>query len=206
MMTRLHEFSLSSASYRVRIALNLKDISYESQSYALRRKEHRADAYLALNPAGLVPCLEIDGLRLTQSLAIIEYLDQRVPEPRLIPADPAARARVQAIAQTIACDIHPLNNLRVLQYLDTALGQDEDAQSRWYAHWIEAGFSALEAMLDADPPAPWVAGDGPGLAEICIVPQLFNARRYAVDLTPWPRLVALGERAAELPAFARAAP
>lgn len=205
-MTRLHEFSLSSASYRVRIALNLKDISYESQSYALRREEHRDDAYLALNPAGLVPCLEIDGLRLTQSLAIIEYLDQRVPEPRLIPADPATRARVQAIAQTIACDIHPLNNLRVLQYLENTLGQGAEAQSRWYAHWIKAGFSALEAMLDADPPAPWVAGDRPGLAEICIVPQLFNARRYAVDLGPYPRLVALGERAAGLPAFARAAP
>lgn len=206
MMIRLHEFALSSASYRVRIALNLKSISYESRSYALRLKEHLSETYLALNPAGLVPCLEIDGLRLTQSLAIIDYLDHCFPEPRLIPADPALRARIQAMAQTIACDIHPLNNLRVLQYLEDELEQNEESRARWYAHWIDAGFSALEAMLQTTPPSPWVAGENPGLAEICIVPQLFNARRYKVDLGAYPRLIELGDRAASLPAFASAAP
>ncbi len=205
-MIILHDFALSSASYRVRIALNLKNIVYESRSYALRQGEHRDDAYLALNPAGLVPCLEIDGLRLTQSLAIIEYLDQRVPAPMLIPAEPALRARVQAMALTIACDIHPLNNLRVLQYLEHDLKQDGEARALWYARWIHAGFSALEAMLEADPAAPWIAGDMPGLAEIFIVPQLFNARRFEVDLGAYPRLVELGDRAATLPAFAAAAP
>lgn len=206
MMIRLHEFALSSASYRVRIALNLKNISYESRSYVLRLKEHLSEAYLALNPARLLPCLEIDGLHLTQSLAIIEYLDHAFPEPRLIPADPASRARVQAMAQTIACDIHPLNNLRVLQYLENELKQEEDARTRWYAHWIHAGFSALETILQTNPPVPWTTGDYPGLAEICIVPQLFNARRYKVDLSAYPRLIELGDRAASLPAFASAAP
>lgn len=205
-MALLHEFALSSASYRVRIALNLKDISYESRSYVLRRKEHLDEAYLALNPAGLVPCLEMDGLRLTQSLAIIDYLDRRFPEPRLIPEDPAARARVQAMAQTIACDIHPLDNLRVLQFLKHELGQDDEQRARWYAHWIHTGFSALEAMLRTEPAHPWIAGDNPGLAEICIVPQIYNARRNEVDLGAYPRLVELGDRAARHPAFAKAAP
>lgn len=205
-MIRLHGFALSSASYRVRIALNLKNVLYEGRSYALRKEEHRDPAYLAINPAGLVPCLEIDGLRLTQSLAIIEYLDQRFPCPRLIPADPAARARVQAIAQMIACDIHPLNNLRVLQYLEREQKQDEESRARWYAHWVHTGLAPLEAMLGSLPVTEWIGGDAPGLAEICLVPQLFNARRFDVDLGAYPRIVELGDRAANLPAFAAAAP
>ncbi|WP_016746887.1 maleylacetoacetate isomerase [Rhizorhabdus wittichii] len=205
-MILLHEFALSSASYRVRIALAMKGIAYQSRSYTLRRQEHRSAGYLAINPVGLVPCLEIDGLRLTQSLAIIDYLDQRFPEPRLIPAEPAERARVQAMAQTIACDIHPIDNLRVLHYLEAELGQDEAARNRWYAHWIHAGFEGLEAMARAEAAGPFLTGEAPGLFEICLVPQVFNARRFAVDLSPYGRLVEMADRALALPAFAKAAP
>lgn len=205
-MIRLHDFPLSSASYRVRIALNLKGVAYERRNYVLREGEQRGADYLAINPAGLVPCLEIDGLRLTQSLAIVEYLDSRFPEPRLIPQDPALRARAQAMALTVACDIHPLNNLRVLQFLERDLQQDSEQVNRWYAHWIDLGFSALEAMLEDGPEGPFALGDTVGIADLCLVPQVFNARRFAVDLTPYPRLVAIADRAAALPAFADAAP
>ncbi len=205
-MIRLHDFPLSSASYRVRIALNLKGVAYERRNYVLRGGEQRGADYLAINPAGLVPCLEIDGLRLTQSLAIVEYLDSRFPEPRLIPQDPALRARAQAMALTVACDIHPLNNLRVLQFLERDLQQDSEQVNRWYAHWIDLGFSALEAMLEDGPEGPFALGDTVGIADLCLVPQVFNARRFAVDLTPYPRLVAIADRAAALPAFADAAP
>ena len=205
-MIRLHDFPLSSASYRVRIALNLKGVAYERRNYVLREGEQRGAEYLAINPAGLVPCLEIDGLRLTQSLAIVEYLDSRFPEPRLIPQDPALRARAQAMALTVACDIHPLNNLRVLQFLERDLQQGSEQVNRWYAHWIDLGFSALEAMLEDGPEGPFALGDTVGIADLCLVPQVFNARRFAVDLTPYPRLVAIADRAAALPAFADAAP
>ena len=205
-MIRLHDFPLSSASYRVRIALNLKGVAYERRNYVLRGGEQRGADYLAINPAGLVPCLEIDALRLTQSLAIVEYLDSRFPEPRLIPQDPALRARAQAMALTVACDIHPLNNLRVLQFLERDLQQDSEQVNRWYAHWIDLGFSALEAMLEDGPEGPFALGDTVGIADLCLVPQVFNARRFAVDLTPYPRLVAIADRAAALPAFADAAP
>ncbi len=205
-MIRLHDFPLSSASYRVRIALNLKGVAYERRNYVLRGGEQRGADYLAINPAGLVPCLEIDGLRLTQSLAIVEYLDSRFPEPRLIPQDPALRARAQAMALTVACDIHPLNNLRVLQFLERDLQQGSEQVNRWYAHWIDLGFSALEAMLKDGPEGPFALGDTVGIADLCLVPQVFNARRFAVDLTPYPRLVAIADRAAALPAFADAAP
>jgi len=205
-MIRLHDFPLSSASYRVRIALNLKGVAYERRNYVLRGGEQRGADYLAINPAGLVPCLEIDGLRLTQSLAIVEYLDSRFPEPRLIPQDPALRARAQAMALTVACDIHPLNNLRVLQFLERDLQQGSEQVNRWYAHWIDLGFSALEAMLEDGPEGPFALGDTVGIADLCLVPQVFNARRFAVDLTPYPRLVAIADRAAALPAFADAAP
>ncbi len=205
-MIRLHDFPLSSASYRVRIALNLKGVAYERRNYVLRGGEQRGADYLAINPAGLVPCLEIDALRLTQSLAIVEYLDSRFPEPRLIPQDPALRARAQAMALTVACDIHPLNNLRVLQFLERDLQQDSEQVNRWYAHWIDLGFSALEAMLEDGPEGPFALGDTVGIADLCLVPQVFNARRFTVDLTPYPRLVAIADRAAALPAFADAAP
>lgn len=204
-MIRLHDFSLSSASYRVRIALNLKGIAYERRNYVLREGEQRSPDYLAINPAGLVPCLEIDGLRLTQSLAIVEYLDSRVPEPRLIPQDPALRARAQAMALTVACDIHPLNNLRVLQWLEGESMTGEQVK-RWYAHWVHSGFSTLEAMLEEGPVGPFAMGDAVGIADLCLVPQIFNARRFAVDLTPYPLLVAIADHAAALPTFASAAP
>ena len=202
----LHDFALSSASYRVRIALNLKGLDYETRSYRLRAGDQRSADYLAINPAGLVPTLEIDGRIITQSLAIIDYLDATHVEPRLIPIDPAERARVLAIAFTIACDVHPLNNLRVLQYLENVMGQDGTARDAWYHAWISSGFTAIEAALHATPETPFIAGDAPGIAEICLVPQVFNARRFKVELASFPRLVEVADRAANLPAFAKAAP
>ena len=201
-MIRLHEFALSSASYRVRIALNLKGLPYESRPYRLRAGEQRAPDYLALNPAGLVPLLEVDDLRIAQSLAIIDYLDAAYPEPRLIPTDPAARARALEVALTIACDIHPLNNLRVLTYLEARLGHGKTVVDEWYRHWVTAGFDTLEDLLGRTP----ASADGPGIVEICLVPQVYNARRYGADLAPYPRLVALADAAGALPAFVAATP
>jgi maleylacetoacetate isomerase len=202
----LHDFALSSASYRVRIALNIKGLDYETRSYRLRAGDQRAPDYLAINPAGLVPTLEIDGQIITQSLAIIDYLDTTRVEPRLIPVDPAERARVLGIAFTIACDIHPLNNLRVLQYLETVMGQDSTARDSWYGTWVSAGFTAVEAMLRTTGETAFVSGDSPGIADVCLVPQVFNARRFKVDLGSFPRLVQVADRASRLAAFEKAAP
>ena len=203
---RLHGYYRSSAAFRVRIALHLKGVAYESVAHHLRRGEQRSDAYLAVNPQGLVPALEADGLVLTQSLAIIEYLDERHPEPALLPPDPAARARARAIAQTIACDIHPIDNLRVLAYLRGELAQPEASVTQWYAHWIAEGFTALEEGFRARPPGAFCIGDTPTIADICLVPQVINARNFAVDLEPYPLLVAVAERALALSAFAAAHP
>lgn len=203
----LHDFALSSASYRVRIALNIKGRAYEKRTYALREGQQRAPDYLAKNPAGLVPALEIadgaGGGTLGQSLAIIEYLDAVHPEPRLIPAEPLARARAMEMALTIACDIHPLNNLRILRYLEQEMGQDKAAIDGWYRHWVGAGFATLEALL---PDAPFAGGEAPDIVDVCLVPQMYNARRFKVDLAPYPMLTAIADRAAALPAFAEAAP
>lgn len=199
----LHDFPLSSASFRVRIVLNLKGLMYEKRNYALRAGEQRAPDYLEVNPAGLVPTLEVGDLRLGQSLAIIEYLDAIHPETRMIPLDPAERARAMEMALTIACDIHPINNLRVLQYLGTELAQDKAAVDGWYRHWVEQGFATLETLL---PDSPFAGGDTPNLVDACLVPQMYNARRFAVDLKPFPRLTAIADRAAGLSAFAEAAP
>ncbi len=199
----LHDFPLSSASYRVRIVLNLKGLVYEKHNYVLRAGEQRAPDYLAINPAGLVPTLEIGGLRLGQSLAIIDYLDAIHPEPRMIPLDPIARARAMEMALTIACDIHPLNNLRVLQYLKHEAGQEQAAIDNWYRHWVEQGFATLEPLL---PDAPYAGGEAPNIVDACLVPQMYNARRFKVDLTPFPRVTAIADRALALPAFQDAAP
>ena len=199
----LHDFTLSSASYRVRIVLNLKGVDYERQNYALRSGDQRAPDYLAFNPAGLVPALEVDGVRIGQSLAIIDYLDTLCPEPRMIPADPLDRARALELALTIACDIHPLNNLRILQYLEHALGHDKTMVDQWYRHWVSEGFATLEALL---PDAPFAGGNAPNIVDACLVPQMYNARRFNTDLTPFPRLTHMADRAAALPAFVAAAP
>lgn len=185
-MYRLHNYYRSSASYRVRIALNLKGIAYEYVPWHLTRNggETARPEFLALNPEGLVPVLETaDGQHLTQSLAIIEYLDALHPAPALLPADPLARARVQALAQLIACEIHPINNLRVLQYLTGRLGISEADKNAWYRHWVETGLRAFEAQLRASKATGrFCHGDTPTLADCCLVPQIFNAQRFGCDL------------------------
>ena len=199
----LHDFPLSSASYRVRIVLELKALGYQKRNYVLRAGEQRSADYLAANPAGLVPALETGGLVLGQSLAIIDYLDAIHPEPRMIPADPLRRARAMEMALTIACDIHPINNLRVLQYLEHDLGQGKAAVDDWYRHWVAQGFLTLEALL---PDTPFAGGGAPNIVDACLVPQMYNARRFKLDLAPFPRVTAIADRAAALPAFMRAAP
>lgn len=205
---KLYDYFRSSAAYRVRIALNLKGLAWESVPVHLLRHggEQHGAAYRALNPQELVPALEDAGHILTQSLAIIEYLDETHPEPPLLPADPAGRARVRALALQIACDIHPLNNLRVLQVLERDFGLDEAATRRWGRHWIAAGFDALEASLSTPPAGRFCHGDVPGLADICLVPQLFSARRFECDLAPYPRIRAIETECLALAPFAGAHP
>ena len=201
----LYDYHRSSAAYRVRIALNLKSVDYESRPVNLLHSEQKADDYRALNPQGLVPTLEIDGHRLTQSLAIIVYLDQTIPEPVLMPRDPFDGAHVRAMAMAIACDIHPIDNLRVLKYLKGELRHSQDEVDRWYAHWITEGLTALEAMA-APRAGKFLFGDEPTIADICLVPQLFNARRNNVPLDNYPTLLRADEHATRLDAFAAAHP
>ena len=201
----LYDYFRSSAAYRVRIALNLKGLDYEQRSVNLAAGDQKAADYRALNPQGLVPMLEIDGHRLTQSLSIIMYLATRYPEPPLLPADPAEAAHVRSMALTIACDIHPLNNLRVLKYLKGPLGVAEEAKDEWYRHWIIEGFTALEAMA-APRAGRFLYGDEPTIADICLVPQMYNARRFDVSLEEFPTLVGADANACEIDAFARAHP
>lgn len=204
----LYGYSLSSASYRVRIALALKGVRVTTQSKQLRRGEHREADFLRLNSQGFVPAMSLDdGEVLTQSMAIIEYLDEMYPEPPLLPALPVARARVRALTQLIACDVHPLNNLRVLQYLERELHVDKTGRDAWYRHWVAVGFEALESSLLRDSSrGPFCYGDVPSMADVCLVPQVFNARRFAVDLAPYPRIVAIDAACRDIPAFAEAAP
>jgi maleylacetoacetate isomerase len=206
-MTRpiLHDYFRSSASYRVRIALNLKGVEYEQHSVSLADGAQKSAEYRALNPQGFVPMLEIDGLRLTQSLSIMVYLDQRFPEPLLVPCDPAEGAHVRSLALAIACDIHPLNNLRVLKYLKSELGHDQAEVDGWYRHWVAEGLAALEAMA-APRAGRFLYGDTATLADVCLVPQLFNARRFEVPLEPYPALLRADEAASALPPFAAAHP
>jgi maleylacetoacetate isomerase len=204
---KLYGYFRSSAAYRVRIALNLKGLAYDYIPVHLRKGEQRADPYRAVNPQGLVPTLVDDRGTFTQSLAIIEYLEERHPKPPLLPEAPAARARVRAIALSIACEIHPLDNLRVLQYLTRTLGVAEDAKNAWYRHWIDLGLEALEKQLANDPATgEFCHGATPTLADICLVPQLANARRFAIPLDPYPTLTRIDAVCAALPAFAAAAP
>ncbi len=205
---KLYGFFRSSAAFRVRIALNLKGLAYDDAFVHLRRGDQARPDYRRINPQGLVPVLETDdGRRLIQSLAIIEYLDERHPEPPLLPADPAAKARVRALADIVACDIHPINNLRVLRYLTRQLGQDETAVASWYNHWIATGFEALEALLADDPQTgTFCHGDRPGLADIALVPQVYNSERYALDLAPYPTIARIYRSCLALDPFIKAHP
>jgi maleylacetoacetate isomerase len=201
----LYEYWRSSAAYRVRIALHLKGVDYESRQIDLREGVQNAADYRAINPFGLVPMLEIDGHRLTQSLAIINYLDLRYPNRPLIPAVAAERAHVVAMAMAIVCDIHPLNNLRVLRYLKNELGHSQEEIDSWYRHWISEGLPAVEVQAKALSGA-FIFGDGPTAADICLVPQLYNARRYDVPLDDFPTLLRAEENANKIDAFAAAHP
>ena len=203
---RLYSFFLSSAAFRARIALNLKGVDYETVSVNLAQGEHREPAFLATNPQATVPVIDDDGTVLWQSLAIIEYLDARYPSPRLFPAEPVARARVQALAQLIVCEIHPLNNLRVRNYLRDELKLDAAAQSRWYKHWIGEGFASMEGLVRRFSGGRYCFGDAVSAADVCLVPQVYNARRFDCDLTPYPTIQCIADGLRSEPAFARAAP
>ena len=204
---KLHGYFRSSAAFRVRIALNLKGLDYDHASIHLRRGEQRAPDYLKLNPQALVPALVEGDLVLTQSLATIEYLDETYPNLPLLPNTPEGRARVRALAQIVACEIHPLGNLRVLQYLAKELKQDEPAVQRWFNHWIALGFGAFESLIAGHPETGrFCHGDQPTLADICLVPQVFNAKRYDLDLKPYPTLMRIFESCMAVPAFDRAQP
>jgi maleylacetoacetate isomerase len=205
---KLYGYFRSSAAFRVRIALNLKGLDYEQSSIHLRKNEQRKDDYLSLNPQGLVPTLEEDGELLTQSLAIIEYLEETHPEPPLLPGHPVARARVRSLAMAVACDIHPIDNLRVLRYLGKPMGHDDKAVEDWFNHWIRVGFEGIERILAEDDQAgAFCQGDQPTLADICLVPQVFNAQRYpSFDFAPFPTIMRIFANCMTHDAFDRARP
>jgi maleylacetoacetate isomerase len=203
---KLYSYFRSSAAYRVRIALNLKGITHETVPVHLTRDggQQTGAAFRAINPQMRVPALMLDsGEVLTQSLAIIDYLDQVCPAPPMVPAEAVPRAKARGIAEIIACDIHPLNNLVTLNYLRGPLGHEQTAVDAWYAHWIVAGFEAIEAMIQ---PAPYAIGAAPGVADLCIVPQVYNARRYKVALERFPRILGVEAACLKLAAFDRARP
>jgi maleylpyruvate isomerase len=204
----LHGHALSSASFRVRIALALKGLQITTVLLDLRAGEQRLEEFLQINSQGFVPALTLDsGAVLTQSVAIIEYLDEIHPNPPLLPQAPLARARVRALTQAITCDVHPLNNLRVLQYLENVLHHDKTTRDIWYRHWVQLGFDALERWLARDAATGrFCHGDSPTMADVCLVPQVFNARRFAVDMSPYPRIVGIDAACREIAAFQGAAP
>lgn len=202
-MRTLYGYWRSTAAYRVRIALGLKGLPYESISINLRAGEQLGEAFKKINPQGLVPWLVDGKAGLGQSLAIIEYLDEVYPDPPLIPGDSIARAKIRSLAQIVASDIHPINNLRVLKHLRKQIGLDQEAIDAWARHWIEAGFATLEAMAS---PTAFLAGPEVTLADICLVPQLYNARRIATDLSVYPSLLAIEARLLQISAFDAARP
>jgi maleylpyruvate isomerase len=206
---KLYTYFRSSAAYRVRIALNLKGLPYEAVPVHLLRHggEQLQDEYRKLNPSGLVPALQDESITLTQSMAILEYLEETHPGVPLLPADAPGRARVRELAQIIACDIHPVNNLRVLRYLVRQLGVADEAKNAWYRHWVQEGFAGLEAHLARDPQAgPFCHGDQPTMADCFLVPQVFNAQRFDIDMTAYPNIARIDALCAGLPAFAAAHP
>ena len=207
MAFKLYTFFRSSAAYRARIALNLKGADYDSIPVHLRSKAHRSDDYRALNPQALVPALAVDGVVIPQSLAIIEYLDETLPEPPLLPQSPVDRAIVRSMAQLIASDMHPLCNLRVLIYLKDVLGHSDDDVNAWYRHWVAEGFGSLEVMAARYSTGGRTCfGSAVTLADICLVPQYFNAQRFDCDLTPYPTLAKINAALVERPEFAAAHP
>lgn len=199
----LYDYWRSSASYRVRIALNLKGIAYQSASTNLLDDSTKQADYIARNPQGFIPMLHIDGQDLTQSLAIIDYLDAKFPEPPMVSSDPLERSRTLAQALVVAADIHPVNNLRIMKYLKHEMGQDQEAINIWYRQWVSEGFKALEAMA---PDTAFFGGDAPNLADVCLVPQMYNGRRFETDMTAFPKLVRIDAACNELAAFQKAAP
>jgi maleylpyruvate isomerase len=204
---KLYTFFRSGTSHRLRIALNLKGLAYEQVAVDLRREQHLTAQYRAVNPQQLVPALEVDGRVLTQSPAIIEWLEERHPEPPLLPPDPQSRAHVRALAAVIGCDIHPVNNRRILEALRHRFGAADEAVDDWCATWIAAGFDAFEALVDAfGLPGPYAFGERPTLADVYLVPQVESARRFKVDVSRWPRIAAVDRACADLEAFSRAAP
>ncbi|MBV7535513.1 maleylacetoacetate isomerase [Duganella sp. sic0402] len=206
---KLYTYFRSSAAYRVRIALNLKGIAYDAVPVHLLRNggEQLSDAYRAINPAALLPALEDDGEVIGQSLAIIEYLEETQPQAPLLPADPMSRARVRALALTVAADTHPLGNLRVLKYLTGQLGLTEEVKLAWQQHWLRTGLTALEQLLANDPrTGRYSHGDTPTLADCCLIPQVFGAQRFGVDMSSYPTIMRIHAACAELPAFQQAHP
>ncbi len=202
----LYDYFRSSASYRVRIALHLKGLAFGQVGVHLLREEQVAPAYLSLNPQGLVPTLRHGPLVLTQSMAILEYIDELQPQPPLLPGAIEARARTRQLALLIACDIHPLNNLRVLKYLAQDPSFDDARKQAWIRHWIEAGFKALDAELASGPGGRFCVGDAPTLADCCLVPQVFNAQRFGVDILRFPQVARIEAACSALEAFQRAHP
>jgi len=200
---KLYTYFRSSAAYRVRIALNLKRVTYSSAPINLLKAEHREESYEAINPQKRVPALDIGGTTLLQSPAILEYLDEVYPDPPLLPLGAVNRARVRAVASLIACDIHPLNNSGTLAYLKTVLGQDQAAADAWYAHWVREGFEAVEALIE---PGPYAFGPRVTLADVYLVPQVFNARRFKVPLDAFPKIMAVDAACSVIAAFQDAAP
>ena len=203
---KLHSYFRSSASFRVRIALELKALAYDYVPVHLAKGDHKKEAYTALAADALVPLIEVDDLKLSQSMAIIEYLDEKYPAPALLPPDAAGRAKVRALAQSIACEIHPVNNLRVLKYLSKELHVEEEVKNTWYRHWCRVGLESFERQLAQLPPATYCYGNTPTLADCCLVPQIFNARRFDTDLTGLSRTMAAFDACMALPAFQKAQP